>query len=262
MSHPRASGLTTDRLLAIVIGLAGIAGVVFSLDWIVRSILVAVAVALTVYAAWIHSARPIWRVISALVVIVLFVGFSWRPIWDDFQNKYPKQIRPPSLLTLFMTDIRLTESVTVTTPLRIGVEHVWCNTFYDFDANNKFAAIYMPRMQNAYNAAIALTRNYQKCWEVTDLLRLQWPTRPAITAHNLRDMPFSGRIYLYHMDIFNNQEKSKIELEFQNTGARSIIFRGLEYVDDTDNKIKLGQLKPPLKHYKETETPLAIVEDK
>jgi hypothetical protein len=81
--------LSRDAFLGVVIALAGIGGVVFSLDWISRSLLVLFAIGLTVYAARRHSAHPVWRTIGALVIIGLFVGLSWRPIWTDFQEKYP-----------------------------------------------------------------------------------------------------------------------------------------------------------------------------
>jgi hypothetical protein len=62
---------------------------VFDLDWITRSLLVLFAIGLTVYAARRHSAHPLSRISGAIIVIGLFVGLSWRPIWKDFQEKHP-----------------------------------------------------------------------------------------------------------------------------------------------------------------------------
>jgi hypothetical protein len=86
---PPPEGLSRDTFIAILIGLAGIGGIVFTLDWISRSLLVLIAIGLTVYAALRHSARPTLKAISAVVVIALFIGFSWSPIWDDFNSKHP-----------------------------------------------------------------------------------------------------------------------------------------------------------------------------
>ena len=81
--------LSRDAFLGVVIALAGIGGVVFSLDWISRSLLVLFAIGLTIFAARRHSAHPLWRATGALVIIGLFVGLSWRPIWNDFLEKHP-----------------------------------------------------------------------------------------------------------------------------------------------------------------------------
>jgi hypothetical protein len=94
MSEINRTNLSRD---AVVIALAGIGGVVFSLDWISRSLLVLFAIGLTIYAARRHSAHSIWRAIGALVIIGLFVGLSWRPIWADFQEKYPNIANLPVL---------------------------------------------------------------------------------------------------------------------------------------------------------------------
>src|ERR1700730_12606283 len=81
--------LSTDAFLAIILGLIGIGGVVFTLHWITRCLMVLCAIGLTFYAARRHPSHPILRVIGAIVVIVLFVGLSSRPIWDDFHEKNP-----------------------------------------------------------------------------------------------------------------------------------------------------------------------------
>jgi hypothetical protein len=81
--------LSGDALLTIVIALIGIGGVVFPLDWFTRSLLVLGAVGLTTYAALRHSARPAPRILVAFIVIGLFIGLSWRPIWDDFHQRFP-----------------------------------------------------------------------------------------------------------------------------------------------------------------------------
>ena len=81
--------LSTEALIGIALGLAGIGGIVFDLDWITRSILVLCAVAATIYAARRHNSHPALRFFGGLLVIALFVGFSWRSIWTDFHEKHP-----------------------------------------------------------------------------------------------------------------------------------------------------------------------------
>ena len=83
------ASLSGDTFIGIALGLAGIGGAVFDLDWLSRSLLVLFAVCLTIYAARRHAAHPIWRTIGAVAVILLFGGLSWRPIWKDFSNKHP-----------------------------------------------------------------------------------------------------------------------------------------------------------------------------
>jgi hypothetical protein len=88
LGGPKAS-LSVDTFIGIAIGLAGIGGIVFDLDWITRSLLVLFAIGLTIYAARRHSAHPLWRMCGAIIIIGLFVGLSLRPIWKDFQEKHP-----------------------------------------------------------------------------------------------------------------------------------------------------------------------------
>jgi hypothetical protein len=82
-------GLSGDSVLAIFVALIGIASVVFQLDWIVRSALVVCAIGLTIFGAGRHSAHPAIRAIVGILVIAIFIVFSWRPIWDDFRQKHP-----------------------------------------------------------------------------------------------------------------------------------------------------------------------------
>jgi hypothetical protein len=82
--------LSRDALLGIIACIIGVAGVVFELGWISRILLVAAAVALTIYAARRHSAHLALRTVVAILVAATLVAFSARPIWEDFHKKYQR----------------------------------------------------------------------------------------------------------------------------------------------------------------------------
>jgi hypothetical protein len=81
--------LSRDALLGIVACVAGIAGVVFELQWITRSVLVAFAVALIFYTVRRHSSHIVLKAIIGIVIAATFVTFSCGPIWVDFHKKHP-----------------------------------------------------------------------------------------------------------------------------------------------------------------------------
>jgi hypothetical protein len=89
MVDTKTEPLSSDALTGIAIGIAGLGAAVLQLDWISRSLLISFVLALTIYAALRNSAHPILRILTALVIVGLFVGFGWRPIWEDFHAKYP-----------------------------------------------------------------------------------------------------------------------------------------------------------------------------
>src|SRR5436190_21365909 len=92
-------GLGTGDWITIIAAILGIAAVVFHLDWTTRSILVAAAIGLIVFAALRHSAHPIIRAVVAATATIIFIGLSWRPIWEDFHKEYPAT--PPQVAALY-----------------------------------------------------------------------------------------------------------------------------------------------------------------
>jgi hypothetical protein len=82
-------GLGTGDWITIIAAVLGIAAVVFTLDWIIRSVLVISAIGLIIFAAVRHSAHPFIRGPLAAIVTTLFIAFSWHPIWEDFHKSYP-----------------------------------------------------------------------------------------------------------------------------------------------------------------------------
>jgi hypothetical protein len=82
-------GLGTGDFITIAATVLGIVAIVTPLDWILRSILIAVAIGLVVFAALRHSAHPLVRGAVATVVVTGLILASWRPVWEDFHAKYP-----------------------------------------------------------------------------------------------------------------------------------------------------------------------------
>jgi hypothetical protein len=65
----------------------------------VRSLFVAVAIALIIFAAVHHPASKKWKIIGATIASLGFIALTWQPIWNDFHNRNPNiSIRSPLLI--------------------------------------------------------------------------------------------------------------------------------------------------------------------
>jgi hypothetical protein len=92
MAESEKQQLSRDALLGILACIVGIGGVVFELGWVTRSLLVLFVIGLTIYATRRHSAHLILRTAIAIIVILVFVGLSASPIWQDFHKKNPNVV--------------------------------------------------------------------------------------------------------------------------------------------------------------------------
>jgi hypothetical protein len=78
--------LTRDTWIAVIGSVTGIGAVEFDQNWIVRIVFLAIALGLILYAGFQH--RIVFRVLS-IILSVIFIALSWRPIWNDFHTAYP-----------------------------------------------------------------------------------------------------------------------------------------------------------------------------
>jgi hypothetical protein len=61
------------------------------MSWYVRSFIVLFALGLIAYLAWRSPRHAATRIALASLASVLFVTFTWHPIWEDFEKKHPEK---------------------------------------------------------------------------------------------------------------------------------------------------------------------------
>ncbi len=149
-------------------------------------------------------------------------------------------VKPPSLKDLFETDWSdLTAYYSITTLGMIAdgkptedVTLAW-RLNGDFGAKSKFLAVWLDHKLpplTALNVCVWIANNYEDFINTTNAevdICGQWPTDSSAT--HLRDMVFSGRIFVYygHFDL-SQEQKGSLEVLFKQKGL-SIQFRTMDY---------------------------------
>jgi hypothetical protein len=98
----------------------------------------------------------------------------------------------------------------------------------DFIARSKFLAFYVPDAPNAMYLCKALAENLQAPLDAVNQ-SLSMILTDGVAQTSLADLTFSGRVFIYHENLFSLQELATIESYFQSKGA-AVEFRGIRYV--------------------------------
>ena len=179
----------------------------------------------------------------------------------DNVHEIPKQagpkpsasILPPSLLTLFMTDFKrrdgiIWDAVADVDLMKEGKKTGSYRLFYkilnDFVANSKFMAIFVPEATEGSDVMSFLAENYQGYF--TDIEKQHWAVAgsPGMSdAINTKDLPFSGRLYVYHEAPYSLERLAAYAKLFREHGA-TVQFRGPEYVVAVWQSMRAGDVKP------------------
>lgn len=102
--------------------------------------------------------------------------------------------------------------------------------YLDFDAKTKFISFYVPRSEHAYPVALNLWSQVQATFQSVE-------KQIAITAGyqqnltDLKDLTFSGRVFLYHEDAFNLRQLADL-VDICKTHGMALDFRGPNFLMD------------------------------
>ena len=174
----------------------------------------------------------------------------------DLPKPSPKtsaSISPPSLLTLFMTDFKRRDGMIwdatadvdiVRGGQKVGSYRLFYKILNDFVANSKFIAFFVPETVETASAMSFLAENYQGYF--TDIEKQHWAVAgsPGMSdVINTKDLPFSGRLYVYHEAPYSLEQLAAYAKLFREHGA-TVQFRGPEYIVAVWQSIRAGDVKP------------------
>jgi hypothetical protein len=201
--------------------------------------LIAISVLLAAYYLVIGR-QNMFPAIGMVVSFVCLIGFS---VWYYRSSQTPKLVdiaqpapktypTPLTLRNIFDTDFsnQMTYGGEAESTDVDGT-HVTISWLVvaDFIARTKYLAYYIPRSPKTVNICAALTSGYQQTLDDADKrveIRLSIPGDSADTA--LRDLRFSGRIYIYLEQDLPLQQLAALEAAFNNNNA-AVQFRGSTY---------------------------------
>jgi hypothetical protein len=100
--------------------------------------------------------------------------------------------------------------------------------YLDFDAKTKFIAFYVPRSEHAYEAALGL---WSQVPVTFDSVQKSMVVTAGYGANmtDLKDLTFSGRVFLYHEDMFNLRQLADL-VDAYKSHEMALDFRGPEFL--------------------------------
>jgi len=100
----------------------------------------------------------------------------------------------------------------------------------DFSARMKFLAFFISRSEHALENCQAIATCYQTAFEAVEGALIMRAGRSGeLASTDLKDLTFSGRIYIYYEDSFTLQQLASLETLFKSNNAAAI-FRGSDYL--------------------------------
>lgn len=116
----------------------------------------------------------------------------------------------------------------------------------DFSARTKFVAFFVPHSQNALNDCHAIADNFEKTFEaVEEAVSVTARRDGEVSSTDMKDLTFSGRVYIYHEDYLDLQQMAFLERIFTSKNA-AVAFRGDGYLSSrwTAKMAKESSAKP------------------
>lgn len=152
---------------------------------------------------------------------------------SDKHEKKPKEqkvTKHPDLRELFITDfptlLKVTRDSEVHTHDGTTVKIIQ-QEYMDFAGKTKFLGFYIFSSSHSYGACEFLVGECEKVMRDIESLTGEMATDSASTS--LRDLTFSGRVYIYYEDDLSLQQLADLERLYKSKGL-SVIFRSHEYM--------------------------------
>ena len=101
-------------------------------------------------------------------------------------------------------------------------------TFFDFEAQNKFIAFYIPPNPNTFDLCMSLVDEYKNIFTSDEAIKVE-TSHPGLQPVSKSDLKFSGRVFIYHEYHLFEAQKRKIFDLYKEKGL-SVQFRGTDYL--------------------------------
>ncbi len=142
--------------------------------------------------------------------------------------------KPPTLIDLFNTDFSSIGGVSDNgfnlSSTDGEVIHIGRRIYLDFPAKSEFIGFYIPSSRKGFEACLALVDIVQPM--ITDLPnRIDVAGGDAGGVTRLRELTFSGRVFLYHEWPLSNKQKADLTEAYSAKGL-DVQFRGTDYLKD------------------------------
>ena len=173
----------------------------------------------------------------------------------------PVSAEPPTLLTLFMTDLLPNPGLQLkgwsdlplapNTPEKV---RVFYNLYEDLTSRVHFVSFYVPEILFNNGPASDITAkvvNYislsYKHW-IEEMRSKRFADYQAVGDANVQDTRqsrFSGQVFIYHAGTLTLQQRAELEKAFLARGAAQVQFRGMDYAVGRWSAIQAGAPPPP-----------------
>jgi hypothetical protein len=143
--------------------------------------------------------------------------------------------KPPTLSDLFKSGFPNTMKIdgngwTLLDKNRVQVLSGPTKVYLDFEARTKFIAFYITHSDQSYAAAVNLWAQVPVTFSsVEKSIEIQGGYQPNLT--DLRDLRFSGRVFMYHEDMFNLRQLADL-VDIYKSHGMALDFRGPSFLSD------------------------------
>lgn len=209
----------------------------------------------------LNGAGPLLIALMAVLFALLFM-IGWilalevmrrikRPAKS--QKTLPKRV---SLLTLYATDHLQGTNSAIQAYMRVGREgdDAWEVQFHvqvicQYDSNAKYLAIYIPEVDDPEKILFACAVVAKELADFVDQksINLAMRRRGGNAATRSAEIPFTGRINIYHETFLIPEQVARIEALFRERSATAHFF-DRDYASTVSDNIKAGIAKPRAEH--------------
>ena len=142
--------------------------------------------------------------------------------------------KPPTLIDLFGKDfpnlMRVSDNGFDLSSSDGEIIHIGVRIYLDFPAKSEFIGFYIPSSGKEFEACLALVDRVEPI--ITDLpKRHEVIGGDARGVTSIRELTFSGRVFLYHEWPLSNKQKADL-VEAYSAKGLDVQFRGLDYLTD------------------------------
>jgi hypothetical protein len=174
---------------------------------------------------------------SFCVVALIYLYAPHPPVWEASLPMSSHASTPvPTTLDLFNTDfpnlLKVSGRMTVSPADKEWSEELRFNEYFDFDSNSKFVSVYVP-----FFATTERDRTFRICVILhntnANSLKAMEKDKDIIVSGGSNimratNLAFSGRIYIYHVDVLDLQQEAALDDIYRKSGL-DLQLRGMNY---------------------------------